>query len=43
MNQWAFVMAAYLVVVLGVIGLLGWSIAALRRAESRADALSERR
>jgi Flp pilus assembly protein CpaB len=43
MNQWAFVIAAYAVVLGGVAGMLAFAYSALRRAERRADALSERR
>lgn len=43
MNQWTFVVAAYLVVLAGVGGLLGWAIVSMRRAEAKAERLSERR
>ena len=43
MNQWAFVIAAYAVTVLATLGLLGWAYAAMRRAESAADALKRGR
>jgi len=39
LDAWPYVIAAYLVAVSGTVGLLGWSIVALRRAEGRADAL----
>jgi len=39
LNAWPFVIAAYAVAVTATIGLLGFSLAALRRAENRADAL----
>ena len=39
---WLFVTAAYLVAVSGTLGLTGWALAALRRAEGRADALRDR-
>ncbi len=42
MNQWVFVFAAYLVVLVGLAGLLGWAFAAMRRAEAKAESLSER-
>jgi hypothetical protein len=42
-NQWAFVIAAYVVTLGGTGGLLAWAAAAMRRAESRAERLSERR
>lgn len=43
MNQWAFVIAAYAVTLGGTGGLLAWIWAAMRKAESRAERLSERR
>ena len=43
MNQWAFVIAAYTVVLGGTGGLLAWTFAAMRRAEGEAERLSERR
>jgi hypothetical protein len=39
LNAWPFVIAAYAVAVTATAGLLGISLAALRRAEGRADAL----
>ena len=39
LNAWPFVIAAYAVAVIATIGLLAFSLAALRRAEARADAL----
>ncbi|NIJ06637.1 hypothetical protein FHS31_000219 [Sphingomonas vulcanisoli] len=39
---WAFVLAAYAVAGVGTVVLTLWSIAALRRAERRADALRDR-
>jgi hypothetical protein len=39
LNAWPFVIAAYTVAVGATLGLIGWSLAALRRAETRADAL----
>jgi hypothetical protein len=38
-DAWPFVIAAYVVTIGGTLGLLGWSLAALRRSEARADAL----
>lgn len=43
MNQLAFVVAAYAVVLGGVGGLIAVSLAGMRRAERTADSLSERR
>lgn len=42
-TAWPFVIAAYAAAVGGTAALLGWSVAALRRAEARADALDRRR
>lgn len=42
LNAWPFVAAAYVVAIGGTAGLLGWSLATLRRAERRADALDRR-
>ena len=39
---WPFVIAAYAVAVGGTIALTGWTIAALRRAEARAETLNRR-
>jgi hypothetical protein len=39
LHAWPFVIAAYAVATLGTIALLGWSLAAMRRSEARADAL----
>jgi hypothetical protein len=41
-HAWAFVIAAYAVALGGTAALLGWSIAALRRAERRAAELDRR-
>ena len=43
MNQWAFVIAAYVLTLGGTGALLGWSYAAMRQAETAADRLRERR
>ena len=42
MNQWAFVIAAYAVVLGGTGGLTAWALATMRRAEARAERLRER-
>jgi hypothetical protein len=42
LNAWPFVIAAYAVAVGATMGLIGISLAALRRAEKRADALDRR-
>ena len=39
---WPFVIAAYGVALGGTAGLVGWAVAALRRAERRAEALNQR-
>jgi hypothetical protein len=39
MNRWAFVIAAYAVALVGTLLLVGWSYAAMRRAEREAEAL----
>ena len=39
MNPWPFVIAAYALTMLGTLGLLGWSLLAMRRAEAEAEAL----
>lgn len=39
LDAWPFVIAAYAVALTATGGLLGLSLAALRRAEARADAL----
>jgi nitrate reductase gamma subunit len=41
LNAWPYVVAAYAVTIAGTLALVGWSIAALRRAEQRADALDQ--
>lgn len=43
MNQWAFVIAAYAMTLGGTCGLLTWALASMRRAESQAERLRERR
>ena len=43
MNQWAFVIAAYVVALAGVAALVVLSFASMRRAEVAADRASERR
>ncbi|WP_338504368.1 heme exporter protein CcmD [Sphingomonas kaistensis] len=43
MNQWAFVIAAYAVFLIGVGGLLAWSLLTCRSAEDQAEKLSRRK
>ena len=39
MNQWAFVIAAYSVALVGTTALLAWSFASMRKAEAAAEEL----
>jgi hypothetical protein len=39
---WPFVIAAYAVMVVATLGLVGWASMALRRAEARAERLRDR-
>ena len=43
MNHWPFIIAAYAITILGTGGLTLWSFVAMRRAETRADAVRGRR
>lgn len=43
MNHWAFVTAAYLVVLVGTGGVALWAWQTMRRAEAAADALGKRK
>lgn len=38
LDQWPFVIAAYVVAVLGTLTMVGWSWLSMRRAEKRRDA-----
>jgi hypothetical protein len=42
MNQSAFVLAAYAVMLVATVGLLAWAFATMRTAEAAADALKRR-
>lgn len=42
MNPWPFIIGAYALTVVAVLGLTLWSWAAMRRAEAEAARLSER-
>ena len=42
MNQWPFVAGAYAVANLLTVALLAWSYVSMRRAETAADALSQK-
>jgi hypothetical protein len=43
MNHWAFVTAAYAVALIATVGLLAWTYATMRKAETAADALKQRK
>ncbi len=43
MSHWPFIAAAYAIALLATAILVGWSFAAMRRAEAAADALKDRR
>lgn len=42
MNHWPFIAAAYGVTLIGIASAIGASLVAMRRAEARADAISDR-
>ncbi len=42
LQQWDFVVAAYAIGVVGTVLLVGWTVAAMRRAERRRDKARER-
>ena len=42
MNQWSFVIAAYAIVGVTTVGLIGWAWSAMRRAEAQAEAAKRR-
>lgn len=43
MSQWSFVIAAYGLTAVAMLGLLGWAFAAMRRAEAAAEAVKRAR
>lgn len=43
MNQWAFVLGAYLVAVVATLGLTAWAWLSMRGEESAAEALKRRK
>ena len=42
MSQWSFVIAAYGIVAVATLGLIGWAWAAMRRAEANAATVKQR-
>lgn len=42
LSQWDFVTAAYVVVGIGMVLLIGWTLAAMHRAERRRDEVKRR-
>jgi hypothetical protein len=42
-NHWPFILGAYLITLLGTVGLVAASYLAMRRAEAEANALGDRR
>ncbi len=43
MNHWPFILAAYVLTIVGAAGLGLWSFAAMRRAEREVEALGRER
>jgi hypothetical protein len=43
MSHWPFIVGAYAVTLIGTLGLVGWSFAAMRRAERAVDSLKGER
>ena len=43
MNQWAFVVAAYVVTAVATIALVAWAYLSMRSAEADAEALKRRK
>ena len=43
MNQWAFVVAAYVVTAVATIALVAWAFLSMRSAEADAEALKRRK
>ena len=43
MNPWPFVIGAYVLTLAGMVGLVAWTYAAMRRAESEADTLGRQK
>jgi hypothetical protein len=42
MNHWSFVIAAYVIAIVGTVGLLAWAYVTMRRAEAAADELKRK-
>ncbi|HET9428586.1 MAG TPA: heme exporter protein CcmD [Allosphingosinicella sp.] len=42
MNPWPFVIGAYALTIFLTVGLVGWSLSAMRQAEKQAEALGRR-
>lgn len=42
MNHWPFIIASYLLTLIGTVGVAAYSYRAMRRAEARAEALKDR-
>ena len=43
MSHWPFIYGAYALTALGTLGLIGWSLAVMRRAERDAAAVGQRK
>lgn len=43
MSHWPFIAGAYAIALIGTLGLTGWSLVAMRRAERAVDALKDER
>jgi heme exporter protein CcmD len=39
MNHWPFILGAYALTLVATLGLIGWSWAAMRRAEAEAESI----
>ncbi len=42
LDEWAFVMAAYVIGIVGTVAMIGWSWLSMRRAEQRREQSRER-
>ena len=43
MNHWPYIIAAYVLAIIATLAVLGWSFAAMRRAEKAVDDLKDDR